>query len=157
MERMDAGGNPGGSRGEPASSQKELELSRPFHAFLTLSPISYGPLLFHIPKLPAEQWFYWNVTYTQSSGQVLSPGEQPVEPNLLPPPGTCPGHTSLCPGAAGRSHQHPNLCTLPPFRKLTGIHRHQKLNSLPSSREDRSNPSSLKQNEEETNTDLFCL
>lgn len=120
-----------GSREEPASSQKELELSRPFHAFLTLSPISYDPLLFHTPKLSAEQWFYWNFTYPQSSVQVLSPGEQPVEPNLLPPPSTCPGHMSLSPGAAGRSHQHPSLCTLPPFRKLTGIHRHQKLNSHP--------------------------
>lgn len=91
-----------GSRGEPVPLKglQELELSRSFHAFHPFSPIFYGLLLFHIPKLITEQWFYWNFTYTQYSVQVLSPGDQPVEPSpcsLLPAPAqaTCTSNLEL--------------------------------------------------------------
>lgn len=76
---------------------------------------------------------------------------------LLPPPTTCPGHTHTQPGAAGRSHQHPGLRTFPPFGKLKGIHKHKKPSYAPTPGRTGQTLASLEQNEEETNTDLFCL
>lgn len=148
-----------GSRGEPLSVKglQELKLSRPFHTFLPFSPISYGSLLFHIPKLIAEQWFYWNFTYSQYWAQVLSPGDQPVEPSpcsLLPAPAqaTCTSNLELQEG-----HTSSPVSALPhPSESLWGF-TGTRSSTPPTSREDRSNPSSLEQNEEETNTDLFCL
>lgn len=108
-----------GSRGEPASSQKKLELSIPFHAFLPLSPISYGSLLFHISKLIAEQWFYWSfylhsVLCAGTEPWGPTSGAQPLSRQHVHPPWSCRKDTPA-----------PSLCTFPPFRKLTGIQRHQ--------------------------------
>lgn len=74
MERVDAGGNPGRSwtlweERTTSSSQRTTGsgIIQSIPCFFPFSPISYGLLLFHTPKLIAEQWFYWNSICAQNS------------------------------------------------------------------------------------------
>lgn len=70
-------------------------------------------------------------------------------------------HVGTEPGAAGRSHQHLGLCTFLALGKLQGMlmvsTRSLTTPPVPTPGRTGQTLAALEQNEEEANTDLFCL